>query len=64
MAVNQDQLNNHQFQKNDMTNKVTANPSLEADASENIQIQGISTLELAGQEGLQLSNNLVQKPHL
>ena len=64
MAVNNDQLNNHQFQKNDMTNKVTANPSLEADASENIQIQGVNTLQVAGQEGLELSNNLVQKTHI
>lgn len=64
MAVSIDQLNNHQFQKNDMINKVTANPSLEADAEENIQVQGVNTLEFTGQEGLELSNNLVQKTHI
>ena len=64
MAVNQDQLNNHQFQKSDNSNKVTANPSVEADAVENIQVAGIDTTELTGQEGLELSNNLGQKPHL
>lgn len=64
MAVNQDQLNNHQFQKSDNINKVTANPSLEADAAENIQVQGINTAQLTGQEGLELSNDLVQKTHI
>lgn len=64
MPFSLDQLSNDQFQKNDMINKVTANPSLEADAEENIQIQGINTLQVSGQEGIQLSNDLGQKPHL